>query len=42
MGYVIDTYLDELFDRLAGTGAAGRRASGMRPPRFLTLLPRNP
>lgn len=26
MGRVIDAYLDELFDRLAGTGAAGRRA----------------
>jgi hypothetical protein len=26
MGYVIDTYLDDLFDRLAGTGAGGRRA----------------
>ncbi len=26
MGYVIDTYLEELFDRLGGTGAAGRRA----------------
>jgi hypothetical protein len=26
MGRIIDAYLDELFDRLAGTGAAGRRS----------------